>query len=142
MSLLSKKLRSLEGGGLMYWCQGCEETHVVYTGQGTGPRWSYNGNPNAPTFKPSVLVRGGHFAPGWSGKDCWCTVDWEKKYPGKPKPRFKCNRCHTFITDGLVQFLSDCSHQFAGQTLPLPDLPEYLQDTPEGSPNTETGGKS
>lgn len=30
--------------------------------------------------------------------------------------------CHTWINDGKVQFLSDCSHEFAGQTLDLLDV--------------------
>jgi hypothetical protein len=37
-------------------------------------------------------------------------------------------RCHTFITDGRVQFLADCTHELARQTLDLPDLPAHLKD--------------
>ena len=32
-------------------------------------------------------------------------------------------RCHSFVTDGLIQFLSDCSHELAGKTVPLPADP-------------------
>jgi hypothetical protein len=122
MGQLSKKLRSIEGGGLSYWCQGCQEMHAVRVGEGSGPRWGYNGNPEAPTFTPSVLVTSGHFAPGHlPGAGCWCTYDDDQG--DDPNP-FKCSVCHTFITDGKVQFLSDCTHARAGQTLDLPDLPE------------------
>ncbi len=38
--------------------------------------------------------------------------------------RWKCVRCHTFITDGRIQFLGDCSHKLAGQTVDLPAWPE------------------
>lgn len=31
-------------------------------------------------------------------------------------------------TDGMVQFLGDCSHALAGQTLPLPDMPPEYRD--------------
>jgi hypothetical protein len=29
--------------------------------------------------------------------------------------------CHSFITDGRIQFLGDCTHRLAGQTVPIPD---------------------
>jgi len=32
--------------------------------------------------------------------------------------------CHSFVTDGRIQFLNDCSHALAGQTVDLPDMPE------------------
>jgi hypothetical protein len=31
--------------------------------------------------------------------------------------------CHSFVTDGKIQFLSDCTHALAGQTVALPDWP-------------------
>lgn len=112
MSLLSRFLRSLEGGGLMYWCQGCESTHAVTTGAGPGPRWTWNGNADRPTFKPSVVVR--------TGRAVDPTFQPEEGDPPEV--------CHTFITDGRVQFLGDCTHKLAGQTLDLPELPAYLQE--------------
>jgi hypothetical protein len=33
--------------------------------------------------------------------------------------------CHSFITDGKIQFLSDCTHSFAGKTVELPELPDF-----------------
>ena len=29
--------------------------------------------------------------------------------------------CHSFVTDGRIQFLGDCTHKLAGQTVDLPD---------------------
>jgi hypothetical protein len=29
--------------------------------------------------------------------------------------------CHSFIVDGKIQFLSDCTHKLAGQTVDIPD---------------------
>lgn len=57
--------------------------------------WSWNGDIENPTVKPSILVQ---------------TVYGEKREP---------LRCHTFVNDGVVQFLSDCSHELAGQTINL-----------------------
>jgi hypothetical protein len=33
-------------------------------------------------------------------------------------------RCHSFIRDGNIQFLSDCTHNLAGKTVELPDWDE------------------
>lgn len=128
MGQISKFLRSQANGGLLYWCQGCNESHAIQVGEGSGPRWGYNGNPDKPTFTPSVLVTTGHYVSWHKPEDsCWCT------YRGanpEEKDAPSCQRCHTFITDGKVQFLSDCSHALAGQTLDLPELPAHLQDAP------------
>ena len=32
--------------------------------------------------------------------------------------------CHSFIRDGRIQFLGDCTHHLAGQTVDLPDFTE------------------
>jgi hypothetical protein len=117
---LSSKLRSVEGGGLMFRCPGCEESHMVTVGEGAGPRWGYNGNPDAPTFTPSVLIKSGHYCEGQQGKDCWCTFE---ERIGRKSP-FKCFVCHSFVTDGRIQFLGDCTHALAGETVDLPDWPE------------------
>jgi hypothetical protein len=107
MGQLSPKLRSIADGGLSYWCQGCEDMHAIKIGRGEGPRWGFNGNVDRPTFTPSVLVR---------------YSDPDGELPDEV--------CHTFVTDGQVQFLADCTHQLAGQTLPFPDLPTEYQDRP------------
>ena len=125
MGQLSSKLRYVEGNRLTYWCQGCEEPHMISYGD---KGWQWNGNADLPTFSPSVLVTGGHYAIGWKGPDCWC--NFSERYPDQEPVSFKCIRCHTFIRDGMVQFLSDCTHQYAGQTLPLPDLPDHMRDDP------------
>ncbi|ATE84738.1 ammonia monooxygenase [Sinorhizobium sp. LM21] len=118
MAVLSRKLRTVEGGRLMFWCPGCDGAHQVRIGEGPGPRWGYNGNPERPTFTPSVLVRSGHYVPGQEGKSCWCTYNAE--HPDDPAP-FKCSICHSFVTDGHIRFLGDCTHELAGQTVEIPD---------------------
>jgi hypothetical protein len=127
MGQVSAKLRAVAGGKLSYWCQGCDETHAV-TVEGPGA-WGFDGNLERPTFTPSVLIRSGHFMPEHkSGEPCWCTYNARRAKEGKPPVKVACQQCHTFITGGIVQFLGDCSHALAGQTLPLPDLPEHLRD--------------
>jgi hypothetical protein len=60
----------------------------------TAGRWQFNGDLERPTFTPSLLY----------GKD------------GRHK------RCHLFMTDGKIQYLSDCDHELAGKTIDVPDL--------------------
>lgn len=88
------KLRTLTNGGLMFWCPGCNHSHGVNSG---GPRWEYNGDPVKPTFSPSIKVT------------------YER--PGKT------DICHSFVRDGMMQFLGDCTHALAGQTVPIADWP-------------------
>ncbi len=33
--------------------------------------------------------------------------------------------CHYFLHNGQIEFLSDCKHELAGKTVPLPDLPDW-----------------
>ena len=59
----------------------------------TKDRWTFNGDYERPTFTPSLLY----------GKD------------GRHRI------CHIFMTDGKIQYLSDCEHELAGQTIECPD---------------------
>ena len=106
------KLNRLSDGSLMFWCSGCDTAHRVTVGDGPGPRWGWNGSGDAPTFTPSILVRTGHyFQP--DGKHC--------DRSGDPEWPCDCICCHSFVTDGRIQFLGDCTHGLAGQTVDLPD---------------------
>jgi hypothetical protein len=69
------------------------------TRSGTG-NWTWNGSVDSPTLKPSILTRGGG-----------------RKY--LESGEYVEHVCHSFVNDGKVQFLSDCTHEFAGQTLDL-----------------------
>ncbi len=61
-------------------------------------RWTFNGDFEMPTFSPSLNT-------WYGGSD------------GVPL-----HRCHSFIRDGRIQFLGDCTHALAGQTVDLPDI--------------------
>ena len=61
------------------------------TRAGTGC-WSWNGDTEKPTLKPSLR--------SWAGE----------------------HKCHSWINDGQAIFLKDCSHEFAGQTMDLEDV--------------------
>jgi Family of unknown function (DUF6527) len=95
-------------------CPGCNSAHMIDHGPGG---WTFNGDFERPTFAPSVLIRTGHHLPGHTGS-CWCTYNAEN--PDNPAP-FACIVCHSFVRDGAIQFLSDCTHALAGQTVDLPE---------------------
>ena len=96
-----------------FFCPGCQESHTINT------TWQITGTDERPTVAPSVLMMSGHYAPGHKPGSCWCT--YKLDHPGEWSPT--CRRCHSFIRDGQIQFLSDCSHALAGQTVSLPPYP-------------------
>lgn len=64
------------------------------------PQWIFNGNMDRPTFAPSVLQR----------------------YDYGPNEDRKHFCCHSFVRDGQIQYLTDCTHAMAGQTVDLPEI--------------------
>lgn len=92
--------------GVHFRCPGCDEVHGISLGPSG---WTWNGDLERPTFQPSVLVGGVQ----------WDTASGFHKpnhhvAPGEPIV------CHSFVTDGRIQFLSDSTHELAGQTVDLP----------------------
>jgi hypothetical protein len=78
--------------------------------------WTFDGNYDKPTFSPSVLVTGGHYMTGWKGPGCWCTYN--RDHPNDLH-KFECVRCHSFVRNGEIQFLSDSTHALSGRTVAL-----------------------
>jgi hypothetical protein len=58
-----------------------------------GATWIWNGSMDTPTFTPSINCN-----------------------PNDPQWR-----CHSFVTDGKIQFLPDSHHRLAGKTVELPE---------------------
>lgn len=90
-------------GGWLFMCPGCDAPHSIpskeYNPDNRSATWTFNGDVERPSFHPSVLVT----APGHDEL-----------------------RCHSFITDGQIQFLNDCGHKLAGQTVPLGDPADWF----------------
>jgi hypothetical protein len=95
----------------MIFCPACRNGHGFREGV-----WDFNGDYDRPTFSPSMLVMSGHYAPGHTGDECWCSYNREHQ---DDHSGFECSVCHSFVKDGNIQFLSDCTHSLAGQTVPL-----------------------
>lgn len=101
-------------------CPGCGDQHMIRVkgDKSKGPVWGYNWNDEKPTFTPSLLIRSGHYVPGYESQKCWCT--YKKEHPEKNCP--ECYICHSFVREGKIQFLNDCTHKLAGQTVELPNI--------------------
>lgn len=82
----------LNGKHVVFHCPGCKSSHVV------NETWTFNGDLDFPTINPSILVNG----------KC------EFYNPAVPT-------CHSFVENGSIRFLDDCSHELAGQTVPIPE---------------------
>jgi hypothetical protein len=80
----------------MFECPGCGCFHFFRV-----PPWRFNGNFEKPTVEGSVLVN----------------ADLKTAAPGA-------FRCHSIITDGKIQFLSDCTHALAGKIIEMEDIKE------------------
>jgi hypothetical protein len=96
------------GKHAMIYCPGCKGYHSLRIRMPSNPTqqeiddqkanrqglWTFNNDVEKPTFRASLLV-------------------------GSNIPSM---RCHSFITDGNIQYLSDCYHQLKNQTVELPEI--------------------
>lgn len=85
---------------VLFWCSGCGEPHQIDTAH-----WEFNGDFEKPTFSPSYLT--------------WLDPN-PDVLPGEKWNKYRTGfRCHSFIKDGMIEFLSDCTHDLSGQTIAL-----------------------
>jgi hypothetical protein len=77
--------------------------------EGPGPVWSFNGNADQPTFSPSILVT-------WNEPS-----DVPEEFDDTTKD--KKHICHSFVVNGEIRFLNDCTHKLAGQHVKLEPCP-------------------
>lgn len=98
---------------MMFDCPGCGFLHQVNVAGSGVPVWGWNGDMEQPTLTPSVLVTG---VQELTKEEHAAYMRGEGLPPARPFT------CHSFVTDGRIQFLGDCTHPLAGQTVPLPDV--------------------
>lgn len=99
MSTKLKLVTTQNGKPYMYvfWCPGCNCSHGFKTKETTDNlhhQWKWNGDMEKPTVTPSI----GTFM----------------DLPNQ--------RCHLFMKNGQLQFLSDSFHFLAGQTIDMVDV--------------------
>lgn len=112
MSIERGVLKIIDDGMVGFHCPGCNEMHIVNVDpadRGHAPVWGFNGNYETPTFTPSINVTGVRRL----------TEDERTRLMAgetiEPVPRV----CHSFVNDGQIQFLNDCTHTLVGQTVAL-----------------------
>lgn len=79
-----------------FQCPGCDQEHAF------DKRWQFNQDLDKPTIHPSFLIKGGRHKEG-------APYNTEMFV------------CHSFIKDGKIQFLGDCTHDKKNQTVDLID---------------------
>lgn len=95
------RARLIGDSQVVFDCPGCGGWHGVYVKPGESKSvWTWNGSLDKPTFSPSILIHKQEPA---------------GEYRGQPL-------CHSFVTDGRIQFLGDCTHALAGKTVDLPEM--------------------
>lgn len=96
--IIGRKLYESRKGVFFFWCPGCDCVHAVYTNglytvDGVIHNWTFNGDADKPTFRPSLNVS-----------------------PKNPE-----RQCHSWVTDGQITFLGDCHHDLKNKTVEIPD---------------------
>jgi Family of unknown function (DUF6527) len=88
---------------LMFVCPGCgNDLHMLpINTTEKSPSWDWDGNLEAPTLSPSIKTEWGNETSG-------------------------IHVCHSFLKAGIFEYLSDCTHQYVNQHIPLPDLPDWI----------------
>lgn len=111
-------IKQPDDGHVQFLCPGCGNHHTLPIVPGNHASWQWNGSLDKPTLTPSILAKSGHYCDHHKpGAGCWCT--YYAEFPDDARD-FECGICHSFVTDGQIQFLGDCTHHLAGQTVPIP----------------------
>jgi len=95
------KLKIIEDGRVAYYCIACKQYHMVnISNPNLQPTWTFNGDYDKPTFSPSVLLTQAYTKE--SGKRTYV--------------------CHSFIRNGKIQYLGDCTHELVGKTVDMVEM--------------------
>ena len=106
---MSERIQEGHEGGRRTWlfiCPGCRGVYKELGWPFLGAHrvddsWGLSGTLEKPTIQSSILVNKGE---------------------RRPLPR-----CHSFVTDGMIRYLSDSEHALAGQTVQLPTWDEVTK---------------
>ena len=106
------RLSKASDGILIFYCQGCKQCH------GVNDRWKFNGDFENPTLSPSILIRG---TKRITDEEHERIMNGEKVDPKKFV-------CHSFVENGKIRFLNDCTHELVGTTVELFDEENWFKD--------------
>jgi hypothetical protein len=94
-----------------FWCPGCDSAHVVSD--------SWQVNTDTATISPSVLVH---------SHQTFINNDLTDDALLAPDNITTTPQCHSYVTNGHIQYLSDTTHALSGQTVELPDWDTIWDD--------------
>lgn len=94
--LWRRRMKDGSGAYYMHWCPGCKHAHTYPVGSRSAPNWNFDGNIEAPSFTPSMLI----FRPAHN--------DGEFNHPQE-------SICHYYLTAGVINYQNDCRHELAGK---------------------------
>lgn len=101
---------------LVFWCPGCDRAKAIpFAGEHA---WTWNGDRERPTLSPSILQRGKRPI----------TDDEHARIMAGEQVEVPDLVCHSFVRDGRFEFLGDCTHALAGQTVEIPDWPDRTSE--------------
>lgn len=114
---MKTSLRNIDDHGvhyqaLMFVCPGCQTPYLLPDGTEHTPSGLHMLPVNSPQKTPSWEWDGNLESPTLSPSILTRGV----------------GVCHSFLRAGVLEFLSDCTHQLAGQSVPLPDLPAWVDE--------------
>ena len=116
------------GVRLHLWCPGCDELHGIEVGEGKPSAWGWDKNLEAPTITPSIKVSGTQ----WSKDQSFYRANHHVPSGGAMT-------CHSFVRAGRWEFLGDCTHNLAGQTVDMVELPDWILSV--ATPTGREGGE-
>ncbi len=88
---------------VLVFCPACNYGHAFTVDAPAGHigrRWTWNGSLDKPSFSPAM------------------EIDQLNRSNGA----VLVPRCHSFVFDGNIQFMPDCTHPLAGVTVELPEI--------------------
>ena len=88
---------------IWFYCPGCDMLHAFFV-VGTYV-WSWNESYDNATFSPSL------------------------KNTCRRGSKTTDDVCHLFLNNNHIEYLSDCTHAYAGKTIPVPDLNLFYGDS-------------
>lgn len=84
---------------VQFHCPGCGEGHAFRVAGGPGPVWTWNSLLDKATFAPSLKYT-------WDDPDTGRVL----------------RLCHSYVRDGRIEYLPDCTHELAGKTVDVPEI--------------------
>jgi len=111
MKLFGNKLNKMTGTKIagdvyIHYCPACDSKHGIAVKQSGGNvKHFFNNDGDKPTFTPDVKI------------DYMLDNEMNLDRHGL---------CHYTITDGIIQYHDDCTHDFAGKSITLPNISDHV----------------